>query len=305
MNDTEKNTLLVVDDTPENIDVLRGILGAEYSVKVANSGQLALKIVAAQPPDLILLDIMMPGMNGYEVCAHLKAYPITAGIPVMFVTSLGDVDAEIRGLEVGAADYVTKPISAPIIRMRIRNQIELKKTRDGLTILAEVDGLTGLTNRRRFDEMLETELRRLRRSRGLLSMILLDVDHFKAFNDTYGHVAGDDCLRKIGAVIRSAASRSSDHAARYGGEEFCIILPETDHRGANALAERIRSSVAGLRVPHSGSSVADHVTVSLGVLTVTCLPRDSAKSLVAMVDIQLYRAKSEGRNRIAGEERLI
>ena len=296
--------ILVIDDDPINIQILRDILGTEHEIAVASDGTRALELARSTGPDLILLDIMMPGMNGYEVCAHLKAYPATAHIPVIFITSLGDTDAEIRGLEVGAADYVAKPISAPIIRMRIRNQIELKKTRDGLTILAEIDGLTGLTNRRRFDEMLETELRRLRRSRGLLSLVLLDVDHFKVFNDTYGHVAGDDCLRQLGYVIRSAAGRSSDHAARYGGEEFCIILPETDHRGANTLAERIRSIVAGLRIPHRGSSVADHVTVSLGVLTVTCLPRDTAKSLVAMADAQLYRAKSEGRNRIAAEMRV-
>ncbi|CAA7620903.1 conserved hypothetical protein [Candidatus Terasakiella magnetica] len=295
--------ILVIDDDPLNIQILHDILGGEHEIVVASDGAKALELARRASPDLILLDIMMPGMNGYEVCSHLKAYPATADIPVIFITSLGDIDAEIRGLEVGAADYVAKPISAPIIRMRIRNQIELKKTRDGLTILAEVDGLTGLINRRRFDEMLEMELRRLRRSKGMLSLILLDVDHFKIFNDTYGHVAGDDCLRQIGYVIRSAASRSSDHSARYGGEEFCIILPDTDYRGATALAERVRSIVAGLRIPHSGSSVADHVTVSLGVLTVKCQPRDSAKSLVAMADVQLYRAKREGRNRIAGEER--
>lgn len=295
--------ILIIDDDPLNIQVLRDILGAEHDIVVASHGARALELARGAYPDLILLDVMMPGMNGYEVCAHLKAYAGTADIPVIFITSLGDIDAEIRGLEVGAADYVTKPISAPIIRMRIRNQIELKKTRDGLTILAEVDSLTGLENRRRFDEVLDVEMRRLRRSRGLLSLILLDVDHFKAFNDTYGHVAGDDCLRQIGCAIRSVVSRSADHSARYGGEEFCIILPETDHHGATVLAERIRSIVAGLRIPHRASSAAEYVTVSLGVVTVTCLPRDSAKSLVAMADVQLYRAKKEGRNRVAAEDR--
>ncbi|WP_173984206.1 response regulator [Magnetospirillum sp. SS-4] len=295
--------VLMIDDDPLNIQVLRDILKTEHEIVVASDGPGALELARSVAPDLILLDIMMPGMNGYEVCAHLKANAATSHIPVIFLTSLGDIDAEIRGLEVGAADYVSKPISPPIIRMRIRNQIELKKAREGLTILAEIDGLTGLENRRRFDEVLEAELRRLRRSRGLLSLVLLDVDHFKAFNDSYGHVAGDDCLRQVGCAIRSVVSRSADHSARYGGEEFCIVLPETDHAGANALAERIRSIVAGLRIPHAGSDTAAFVTVSLGVLTVTCQPRDTAKDLLAMVDAQLYRAKRDGRNRIAAKRR--
>jgi diguanylate cyclase (GGDEF)-like protein/PAS domain S-box-containing protein len=293
--------ILIIDDDPLNALVLCEILGAEYETIVAPDGARALELARSANPDLILLDIMMPGMDGYEVCAHLKANIATAHVPVIFITSLGDVEAERRGLEAGAADYVSKPISAPIVRMRIRNQIELKKARDGLTILAEVDSLTGLENRRRLDEALDAELRRLRRSRGLLSLILLDVDHFKAFNDTYGHVAGDDCLRQIGGAIRGAINRASDHAARYGGEEFCVILPETDHHGAMALAERIRLGVAGLRIPHRASSVADHVTVSLGVLTVTCHLGDTAKELLSMVDAQLYRAKSEGRNCLVAE----
>ncbi|EME69526.1 hypothetical protein H261_12769 [Paramagnetospirillum caucaseum] len=296
-------TILIIDDDPLNVLMLREILGAEYETVVAPDGARALELARSANPDLILLDIMMPGMDGYEVCAHLKANIATAHVPVIFITSLGDEDAERRGLEAGAADYVSKPISAPIIRMRIRNQIELKKARDGLTILAEVDSLTGLENRRRLDEVLDTELRRLRRSQGLLSLILLDVDHFKAFNDTYGHVAGDDCLRQIGSAIRGIVNRSSDHAARYGGEEFCIVLPETDHLGAMALAERIRVGVTGLRIPHRASSAADHVTVSLGVLTVKCRLGHTAKELLSMVDAQLYRAKSEGRNCIAAEHR--
>ncbi len=300
----ERNTkILIIDDDPLNILALRDILGAEHQTIVAPDGAGALELARTANPDLILLDIMMPGMDGYEVCAHLKANMATAHIPVIFITSLGDIEAEIRGLQVGAADYVSKPISAPVIRMRIRNQIELKKARDGLTILAEVDSLTGLENRRRLDEVLDTELRRLRRSRGLLSLILLDVDHFKAFNDTYGHVAGDDCLRQIGSAIRGAVNRSSDHAARYGGEEFCVVLSETDHRGAQALAERIRAGVAGLRIPHQASSAAGHVTVSLGVLTVRCRLGDTAKELLSRVDAQLYRAKNAGRNCIVAEHR--
>jgi len=300
---TKDTTILIIDDDPLNVLVLHEILGSEYETIVAPDGAGALELARTANPDLILLDIMMPGMDGYEVCAHLKANVATAHVPVIFITSLGDMDAERRGLEAGAADYVSKPISAPIIRMRIRNQIELKKARDGLTILAEVDGLTGLENRRRLDEVLDAELRRLRRSQGLLSLILLDVDHFKAFNDTYGHVAGDDCLRQIGSAIRGVVSRSSDHAARYGGEEFCIVLPETDHLGAMALAERIRVGVAGLRISHRASSAADHVTASLGVLSVRCRLGDTAKELLSMADAQLYRAKNKGRNCIAAEHR--
>ena len=176
----------------------------------------------------------------------------------------------------------------------------LTAAHDRLAILAETDGLTGLANRRSFDEVLETEFLRLRRSGAPLSLILVDVDGFKAFNDTYGHVAGDECLRQVAAVLLSFLHRAPDYAARYGGEEFAGLLPETDHQGAIAVAERIRTHVAGLNIPHRASAAGSHVTVSLGVVTVNCAAAGSPRDVVLLADVQLYRAKSEGRNRVVG-----
>jgi diguanylate cyclase (GGDEF)-like protein len=179
----------------------------------------------------------------------------------------------------------------------------LVKAHDGMTVLAGTDGLTGLANRRRFDEVLETEFSRLRRSRAPLSLILIDVDHFKDYNDSYGHVAGDECLKRIGSLLDVSLNRAPDISARYGGEEFAAILPETEHEGAVAIAERIRGDIAALRIPHGASSVADHVTISVGIVTHDCSAVESPREFVRMADEQLYRAKSEGRNRIACRNR--
>jgi diguanylate cyclase (GGDEF)-like protein len=172
-----------------------------------------------------------------------------------------------------------------------------------MTVLAGTDGLTGLANRRRFDEILETEFARLRRSRAPLSLILLDVDYFKNFNDCYGHVAGDECLKRISGALDVSLNRTPDMPARYGGEEFAAILPETEHDGAVAIAERIRTDIAAMAIPHRDSPVAAHVTVSLGVITYDCSMLDSPRDLVMMADEQLYRAKAKGRNRIACRNR--
>jgi PleD family two-component response regulator len=219
-------TILIVDDETTNIEILAELLASDYDVIFATSGEEALAIVESARPDLILLDVMMPDIDGYEVCARLKKSASSKDISVIFITGLGDLEAETRGLSLGAVDYVTKPINPAVVRMRVRNHIELKIARDELARLAATDGLTGLANRRRFDQVLATECSRLRRSKGRLSLIMIDIDHFKAFNDTYGHVAGDGCLRQVGGAIGSVIHRTPDLAARYGGEEFSCILPE-------------------------------------------------------------------------------
>ncbi|HUF29184.1 MAG TPA: diguanylate cyclase [Gemmatimonadaceae bacterium] len=301
----EGGRILVVDDDVANIEVLNEVLGSSYEVFFATRGAQAIEIARAALPDLVLLDVLMPEMNGYELCSRLRADPLTASIPVIFITGLGDVDAEIRGLEVGAVDYVTKPISPPLVRLRVRNQIELKRSRDRMEKLAETDGLTGLANRRAFDRVLGVEFRRLRRSGAPLSLILLDVDHFKLFNDHYGHVAGDDCLRSVAGVIGSAIARAADVAARYGGEEFGVVLPETSHEGAVLVAEKIRRAIVDACIPHETSPVASVVTASLGVVSVACAGLSAPPEVVAIADEQLYRAKSMGRNQIAGSDLTI
>ncbi len=223
-------SVLVVDDDVTNIMMLAQLLQTDYDVIFATGGAQALELAASALPDLILLDVVMPGLDGYAVCAHLKADPLTTHIPVIFLTGLEEDDTESRCLEIGAVDYVTKPFNAAVVRSRVRNHVELKQMRDALLEQAATDVLTGLANRRRFDEALATECQRLSRTRATLALIMIDVDHFKLFNDKYGHVGGDDCLRALADALRASMSRAPDLAARYGGEEFACILPETTLR---------------------------------------------------------------------------
>ncbi len=296
--DTAPARILVVDDDPANIEVIADIFDDDYDVLISTDGERALEIAETSEPEVVLLDVMMPGMDGFEVCRRLKGRRATSGIAVIFITGMGDVDAEARGLELGAVDYVNKPINPPVVRRRVDNQIELKRARDRLAQLAITDGLTQIANRGHFDETLAREYARLARRGEKLALILIDIDSFKMFNDTYGHIAGDDSLRAVARVVDGAASRPADLAARYGGEEFACILPDTDLDGARRIAERIASGIADLAIEHAGSDVADHVTASIGVAAVTCTPDRSPLNVVATADEQLYAAKSNGRARI-------
>ncbi len=291
-------TILIVDDEPINIEMLAETLGDDYEIVFATGGAQALIMAETARPDLVLLDVVMPRMDGFEVCQLLKQNKETAGIPVIFATALGDSAAEIRGLELGAVDFITKPINPLALRVRVRNNVELKQARDRMLLLAATDGLTGLANRRTFDERLTEECRRLPRTSSHLSLIFLDIDHFKAFNDTYGHPAGDACLREIGAVLVAAMRRSHDLAARYGGEEFACVLPTTHAEGAAMVARHISAEISRLALPHAGSPVAPYVTASVGVFTITGAAKFDAAQLLAAVDECLYRAKAEGRNRV-------
>lgn len=298
-----RGTVLIVDDEPLNIEVLANLLEGEFEVLFAADGRQALDLVDTTLPDLILLDVVMPVMDGHEVCARLKRHDATRHIPVIFLTGQSDIASEAAGLELGAVDYLTKPFSPSLIRARVRNHIELKRARDRLAVLAMTDGLTGLANRRRFDEVLEAELRRLRRTEALLSLILLDIDHFKRFNDRYGHLAGDDCLRQVGAALAATVLRPADLVARYGGEEFACILPETSQAGALAVARAILSGVEDRAIAHADSPTADHVTVSLGLVTLRCSGTVEPGNCIAAADEQLYLAKERGRNRVVSVDR--
>lgn len=299
---TVQPKILVVDDDVTNIELLAEVFGDDYEVLFATDGAKALEIAATARPDLILLDVMMPGMDGFEVCSRLKAERITADIPVIFATGLGDHEAEVRGLELGAADYVTKPINPPVVRVRVRNQIELKEARDQLVRLAVTDGLTGLANRRHFDEVLQREHARQVRSGGELSLLLLDIDCFKLYNDNYGHLKGDDCLRVVANTLAGIFCRATDLPARYGGEEFACIMPDIDTAGAHRMAERVLLGISELQIPHGHSPVAPYITVSIGVATGPCEKKHSPLHLIARADEQLYRAKAAGRNRYAMAE---
>ena len=295
--DRKRQKILIVDDTPENIAVLVQTLRNQYELSVSVDGRTALQIAASENrPDLILLDIVMPGIDGYEVCKRLKADPATADIPVIFVTAMNEVADEAKGLELGAIDYISKPISPPIVSARVKNHLELKRHRDLLSDLSSVDGLTGIANRRRFNQTLKEEWRRCSRSLSTLSLLMIDIDSFKDFNDHYGHVAGDECIKKIATTLASSTRRVGDLVARYGGEEFGVILPETSRAGAENVAERIRANIAALNIVHAFSACSDRVTVSIGVGSMIPRADSDPEALTLAADSMLYRAKQEGRD---------
>ncbi|MBK3774589.1 diguanylate cyclase [Azospirillum aestuarii] len=293
-----RSKILVVDDIPSNVHVLSRILKDDHDIYFATDGAKALELAQSRLPDLVLLDIMMPGMDGYEVCSRLKADPITRDIPVIFISAKSEVEDETYGLEVGAIDFISKPISPPIVKARVRNHLLLKRQTDLLRTLSFADGLTGIANRRRFDEVLLREWRRCARVQLPLSLIMLDVDQFKPYNDHYGHQAGDECLRAVAQLLAGQMMRPGDLIARYGGEEFVCLLPETDEDGAVQVAERLRGTVADRRLPHAVSHVADHVTISLGVATAQPILDNTPDRLTQLADGLLYEAKRAGRNRV-------
>ena len=311
-NEISRQKILIVDDTPANIEILYSILKGEYDVLFAKNGGDAIRIVQQQLPDLILLDIMMPGMDGYQVCRLLKSDPLTARIPVVFVTAMTKEEDEAMGLHLGAIDYLTKPISPPIVLARVKNHLQLKRSSDlleqltaeleeknrALEVLARVDGLTGVANRRHFDEMLKQEVQRAMRNGRYLSLILCDIDFFKKYNDHYGHVAGDKCLQALGELLKGSFKRAGEVPARYGGEEFVVVLPDTTPEVAEGLGERLRRMLQEKALPHEASELGV-VTVSVGVSGGLVARGQEAEWFIKEADRALYFAKSGGRNRVA------
>jgi diguanylate cyclase (GGDEF)-like protein len=304
MDVLEKQTILVVDDIASNIEILSGILSPDYEVIFATGGKDALAIASEQVPDLILLDVMMPEMDGYQVIREIKLQEATKDIPVIFVTANDQEEDESRGFEEGVVDYITKPIRPSIVKARVRVHLELKRYREYFRTLSTVDGLTGIANRRKFDEVSESEWRRARRSQSPLSLIMMDIDLFKAYNDNYGHLAGDECLRKLAAEISKYCRRPGDLFARYGGEEFVMLLPETSDTGAACVANRIQERTKLLAIPHAFSPVAEHVTLSMGVACMIPADNQTQFDLIKTADELLYAAKRAGRNQFKEKEKI-
>ncbi|MFZ1827512.1 MAG: diguanylate cyclase [Candidatus Competibacteraceae bacterium] len=295
---TSRPKILLVDDVRDNVLLLAKLLGQEYDCRLTTNGVSALRQAFVDPPDLILLDVLMPGLDGYEVCRRLKSEPRTAHIPVIFLTNLSDEQDEEAGLQAGAIDYITKPLRLSIVKARVRNHLELKRRGDLLEQLAGLDSLTGIANRRRFDDLLIAEWYRAQRYHASLALIMIDIDFFKAYNDHYGHPRGDDCLRKVVGAMSTVLRRASDFLARYGGEEFVAILADTPLDEALSVAEQMRSRVVEQAIPHGDSLIAPQVTISLGVAAQVPNEQDSANELLAAADAALYRAKDAGRNRV-------
>jgi diguanylate cyclase (GGDEF)-like protein len=322
-----KNNILIVDDTPDNLRVLSSILVNKrgYHVRKALNGQIALVACEKTLPDLILLDINMPEMNGYELCTHLKNWEKTRDIPIIFISALDDVLDIIKAFNVGGSDYITKPFYVEEVLVRIENQLTIQKLQkklkqqntlllqeiekrcqaeealvaanEKLQHLASSDKLTGISNRRHLDEYLYREWLRAIQEQNFLSLIMCDIDYFKAYNDAYGHQAGDVCLQKIAQAIKSVLKYPADFVARYGGEEFVAILPNTGLDGAVKVAKNIQLEVQKLNIIHAQSPIGNLITLSLGISVRLPISDTSSESLIKDADKALYQAKKEGRDR--------
>jgi diguanylate cyclase (GGDEF)-like protein len=296
----QRSRILIVDDERPNIQVLNAILQDEYDVSVALNGEQALKrTLGEKKPDLILLDIQMPEMDGFEVCRQVMGNPQTQDIPVIFITGMTNSEDEEQGFALGAVDYITKPFGPSVVLARIRAHLELKRKRDILKNLSTKDGLTCIANRRYLESFYEYEWQRCMRSGDNIAVIMADIDHFKLYNDNYGHAAGDECLRAVAKVLASHVARQTDLAARYGGEEFACVLPGTETAGAFTVAEKMRAAVRNLAMPHAFSPTNGMVTLSLGVAS-ACPQKDgtSPPELFQLADQALYMAKARGRDQV-------
>lgn len=291
----DKQKLLIIDDEPVNIRLIKEVLGNDYEYYFATNGNKGIEIAVSSPVDLILLDIVMPDINGFEVCTKLKNIVSTQDIPIIFITASISEEDEAKGLELGAVDYVSKPIRPAVLRVRVKNHLELKKHREALRKSAEIDVLTNIPNRRRFDYVYTSESKHSERTGNKLSVLMIDIDYFKHYNDTYGHAAGDHCIKQVAQTIKNTLHRPRDFVARYGGEEFVVLLPETDDEGASNVANEILKNIFNNKIEHESSKVSNYVTVSIGGTSAIIL--DKAK-ILKEADEMLYKAKANGRNQV-------
>lgn len=317
INSPSDGVILIVDDNPTNLSVLSiALKAAGYKIRVAMDGESAIEQAQEDAPELILLDVQMPGIDGFETCKKLKKNPLTQDIPIIFITASTDLEYKVKGLSVGAVDYITKPFQQEEVLARVRVHLELRfltrkvqeqsialqQANQKLHRLANLDGLTEVANRRRFDEYFDQEWQRSGREQTPLSLILCDIDYFKNYNDHYGHQAGDACLRRVARAISETLCRPTDLVARYGGEEFAIILPNTSSEGAIHVAELLQLRIKQLGILHAQSRVSSYVTLSLGISSQIPVLSQENQTLIAATDKALYLAKSEGRNTFCMEK---
>ena len=297
MTQERKNSVLVVDDEKANILMLTYILGPHYTVYAAKNGRDAIEAANEYLPDVILLDIVMPGMDGYEVFSILKKGEKTKGTPVIFITGLNDSKEEEKGLSAGAADYIGKPFNPSVVKLRVKNQIQIMNYLQEIERMSKTDQLTGIHNRRSFDALLNAEWKLAARENTPISLLMVDIDSFKTYNDTYGHQQGDAALQATSKVLSQVLKRPRDFAARWGGEEFAVLLHNTSQAGALEVAEQIRAGVER-EVILLTDGTATKITVSVGVNTL--IPgqgdKDTTDGFISGADEELYKAKDKGRN---------
>jgi len=293
----EKHKVLIVDDEKSNIFALTEILGAEYEVTKVTDSRKALETAEEDMPDIILLDIIMPEMDGFAVISALKNSDKTRDIPVLFITGLDDIEAEEKGLVLGAADYISKPFHPPVVQLRIHNQIKILEQLRTIKRISLHDQLTGMPNRHSFEERLHLEWGKMLREHTPLSVLIVDVDHFKNYNDAYGHPQGDIALQSVAEAFDRALKRSSDFAARWGGEEFIVLLPNTDVDGMMIIAEEVRKTIEDMTIPGPFDSITK-ITASIGGNTQTHETASAISEFISEADTALYEAKKTGRNKV-------
>ena len=297
MDNSNNRSLLIIDDSEMNLAMLSRILNRDYNLHLARNGLEGVEAAVKHLPDVIVLDIVMPKMDGYETIAMLKSLEQTREIPVVFVTGLSKAKDEERGLALGCADYITKPFSAEIVKLRLRNQIRMLDYIRTIEILSKQDQLTGIPNRRNFDDRLTIEWGRAKREKTSISILMIDIDYFKNFNDTYGHLNGDLVLKTVASLITKTLKRTTDIAARWGGEEFIALLPCTDLRGSTIVAEKIREVVERTDFMLQDGRVTN-VSISVGVNTRVPTNDCTMDEFIHCADDALYNAKREGRNKV-------
>ncbi len=292
-----KSKILIIEDSLSFATYMKDLFKDEYDVTLSHQVESGLAVAAELLPDLILLDIIMPDINGYSACARLKQQDTTRDIPVIFISSLGETQDQTKGLKAGAIDYIVKPINVEIVKAKVRNHIEMRQYFNHIENMSLIDPLTGIGNRRQFQERIEAELRRASRSGLPLALFMIDIDYFKQYNDSFGHIEGDNCLKSVALAISDSLKRGGDIVTRFGGEEFAVIAPEVPAEAGKMMAEKIRACVEEKRIPHPKSTASGFVTVSVGGTIHMPGARCETCDLIRKADEALYKAKNSGRNK--------
>lgn len=291
----EKPKLLVIDDQAVNVRLIHGLFQSDFDVYMATNGKAGITKCKSLLPDIILLDVVMEGMTGYDVCRELKADPALKHIPVIFITGQFNEQDEVHGFEIGAVDFIHKPINPIITKARVKTHTQHKLQNDVLRNIAMLDGLTGIANRRRFDTEYGRMWRHCARENQILSLIIIDIDYFKQYNDFYGHLEGDSILREIAHCIKSVIGRPQDLVARVGGEEFALLLPNTPKKNTSTILDRLLKKISSLDLAHEKSPLG-RLSVSAGCSSIIPNNAEITDILFRQADTALYNAKQQGRN---------
>jgi len=292
---------MIVDDENINIAILSQILSPEYNLVTAMNGHDALRHARENRPDLILLDIIMPDISGFDVLRKLKSSPLIKDIPVIIITGRNNTDDEEKSFLLGAVDYITKPFNNTIVVSRVKMHLQIVSQEQIIERLSLVDALTGLSNRRSFDSHMQIEWKRAIREKKPVSLLIIDIDNFKAYNDAYGHVQGDEMLKAVSVVLMKTARRPADMSARISGAEFAVLLPDTSWESALFMSENIRKTIKDTILPTIDGKAQTSVTASVGLVTKTPHVNDMLSDFFGLADDCMHEAKNSGRDRIIGK----